>query len=85
MTDSENKIETAKFDGDGNEILGTLEVVKIKHEDGAVRPYHLEIGIPEHLTGELVKYGSEIFGNIDLLSVGIRGALIEALAREKGM
>jgi hypothetical protein len=85
MTDNEVEVEVAKFDGDGNEILGSLEVVKVVHDEGATRPYHLELNVPEHLTGELVKYGSEIFGNIDLLSAGIRGALIEALAREKGM
>ena len=84
MTDKENS-ESARFDGDGNEIIGSLDVIKIMHDDGADRPYHLEIQADDGVTGELVKFGSEVFGNLDLLSVGIRGALIEALAREKGM
>lgn len=82
MKDSE---AISKFDGEGNEIIGTLEVVKITHGEGSPRPYHLEINASEELTGELVKFGSEVFGNVDLLSVGIRGAIIEALAREKGV
>ena len=85
MTNKEQNSETARFDGDGNEIIGSLDVVKIKHADGSARPYHLEIHADDGVTGELVKFGSEVFGNIDLLSVGIRGALIEALAREKGV
>ena len=84
MIDKENS-ESSRFNGDGHEIIGSLDVVKIMHDDGASRPYHLEIVGDEDVTGELVKFGSEVFGNIDLLSAGIRGALIEALAREKGM
>jgi hypothetical protein len=45
----------------------------------------LELDLDDGLTDALVHYGSEVFGNIDLLSAGIRGALIEGLAREKGV
>lgn len=74
-----------EFDGDGHEVLGQIRVLKIAHDDGADRPYHLELDLDEGLTDALVHYGSEVFGNIDLLSAGIRGALIEGLAREKGV
>ena len=85
MTDKENSVSHSSFDGNGNEIIGSLDVVRLMHDEGADRPYHLEIHAGNELTGELVKYGSEVFSNIDLLAAGIRGALIESLAREKGM
>jgi hypothetical protein len=74
-----------EFDGDGHEIIGHIRVLKIAHDEGAERPYHLELDLDPGLTDALVHYGSEVFGNIDLLSAGIRGALIEGLAREKGV
>ncbi len=80
---SDSKIN--KFDGEGNEIIGTLDVVKIEHPEGSPRPYHLEILADEKISGELVKYGSEVLGHLDLFTVGIRGAILEALAREKGI
>jgi hypothetical protein len=43
------------------------------------------LDVDEGVTGEVCKYGSEVLGHLDLLSVGLRGALIEGLAREKGM
>jgi hypothetical protein len=77
--------EIKEFDGNGHEVLGQIRVLKIAHDEGADRPYHLELDLDAGLTDALVHYGSEVFGNIDLLSAGIRGALIEGLAREKGM
>jgi len=74
-----------EFDGNGHEVLGQIRVLKVAHDEGADRPYHLELDLDDGLTDALVHYGSEVFGNIDLLSAGIRGALIEGLAREKGM
>jgi hypothetical protein len=76
--------EIKEFDGNGHEVLGQIRVLKIAHDEGAERPYHLELDLDPGLTDALVHYGSEVFGNIDLLSAGIRGALIEGLAREKG-
>ena len=74
-----------KYNEDGHEIIGEIRVLKIVHDEGADRPFHLELDVDEGLTGEIVKYGSECLGHLDLLAVGLRGALIEALAREKGM
>ena len=79
----ENK--AVKFDGDGHEVIGEIRVLKIAHDEGSERPYHLELDLDPGLTDALVHFGSEVFGNIDLLSAGIRGALIEGLAREKGV
>jgi hypothetical protein len=83
MTD--NNSEVVKYNGDGHEIIGEIRVLKIMHDEGADRPYHLELDVDEGITGEICKFGSECLGHLDLLSVGLRGALIEALAREKGM
>ena len=80
-----NETEVMKFDGDGHEIIGMIAVKKIMHDDGAERDFHLELDIPDELAGELVKYGSEVMGHLDLLTVGIRGAFVEALAREKNI
>ena len=76
--------EIKEFDGNGHEVLGQIRVLKIAHDEGAERPYHLELDLDPGLTDALVHYGSEVFGNIDLLSAGIRGALIEGLARGEG-
>lgn len=80
---SDNKI--VEFDGDGHEIIGSIAVKKIMHDDGAEREFHLELDISDDVADELVKFGSEVFGHLDLLTVGIRGAFLEALAREKGV
>lgn len=77
--------EAVEFNGNGHEIIGTVRVLKIMHDENADRPYHLELDLDPGISEELVRYGSEVFGNLDLLSAGIRGALIEGLAREKGM
>ena len=81
MTDSETK----SFDGNGHEIIGEIRVIKIMHDEGADRPFHLELDIDEGITPEVVKFGSEVLGHLDLLSIGLRGALIEGLARENNM
>ncbi len=80
---SEDKI--VEFDGDGHEIIGSIAVKKIMHDEGSEREFHLELDIADDVADQLVKYGSEVFGHIDLLTVGIRGAFLEALAREKGV
>ena len=56
-----------------------------KQKFNSSKQVYLELDMDEGLTGEVVKYGSEVLGHLDLLSVGLRSALIEALAREKGM
>lgn len=86
MTDNEKKMDKAPdYNADGHEIIGEIRVLKIVHDEGADRPFHLELDVDEGITGEICKYGSECMGHLDLLSVGLRGALIEGLAREKGM
>ena len=70
------------FDNDGNEVIGTIGVLKVMHDEGAARPYHLELEIPDDLLDELVMFGSEVFGQLDLLHAGIRGALLERIAKE---
>ena len=74
-----------EYNADGHEIIGEIRVLKIVHDGGADRQFHLELDMDEGLTGEVVKYGSEVLGHLDLLSCGLRGALIEGLAREKNM
>tara|TARA_R100000231_G_scaffold112770_1_gene83621 strand:- start:300 stop:548 length:249 start_codon:yes stop_codon:yes gene_type:complete len=79
------EIQVMKYDGDGHEIIGMIAVKKIMHDEGSEREFHLELDIPDVIAGELVKYGSEVMGHLDLMTVGIRGAFVEALAREKNM
>jgi hypothetical protein len=80
MTDK----NSVKIDGrTGHEIVGSIDVIRIDHEDGAARPYHLELEIDDHLADQLIKYGSEVFSEVDLLSSGIRAGLIERIARRK--
>ena len=67
------------------DVIGEIRVIKVANPEGSDRPFHLELDMDAGLTGEVVKYGSEVLGHLDLLSVGLRSALIEALAREKGM
>lgn len=67
---------------EGHPIVGSIDVVKVEHKDGDARPYHLELEIADDLLDEIVKYGSEVFGQLDLLQAGLRGALLERLARE---
>jgi len=82
MTD--RKIDSVKIDGrTGHEIVGSIDVIRIDHEDGGARPYHLELEIDDHLAEQLIKYGSEVFSEVDLLSTGIRAGLIERIARRK--
>ena len=79
---NDNIVEESKIDGrTGHEIVGSIDVIRIEHEDGAPRPYHLELEIDDDLAGQLIKYGSEVFSEVDLLSSGIRAGLIERIAR----
>lgn len=65
----------------GHEIVGTIAVIRVDHEDSAPRPYHLELEIDDSLADQIIKYGSEVFSEVDLLSSGIRAGLIERIAR----
>lgn len=78
----DNIVEESKIDGrTGHEIVGSIDVIRIEHEEGSPRPYHLELEIDDDLAGDLIKYGSEVFSEVDLLSSGIRAGLIERIAR----
>ena len=77
MTDSINKV---KIDGrTGFEIVGSIDVIRVDHPDGDAREFHLELDIDDALADQLIKYGSEVFNEVDLLSSGIRAGLIECL------
>jgi hypothetical protein len=79
---NDNIVEESRIDGrTGHEIVGSIDVIRIDHEDGSARPYHLELEIDDDLAGDLIKYGSEVFSEVDLLSSGIRAGLIERIAR----
>ena len=82
MTDS--KINEVKIDGrTGHEIIGSIDVIRVEHPDGAPREFHLELDIDDALADQLIKYGSEVFNEVDLLSSGIRAGLIERYARKQ--
>jgi hypothetical protein len=76
-------MKAMSVDENGNEIIGRIDVIKVEHDSDADRPYHLELDISESLLDEIVKWGSEVFGQLDLLQAGLRGALLERLARER--
>ena len=81
MTDNISKIT---IDGrTGHEIIGNIAVIRVDHEIGDPREFHLELEIDDHLADQLIKYGSEVFNEVDLLSSGIRAGLIERYARNK--
>ena len=81
--DASKKMKVAVVNDEGHEIIGSIDVVKVEHDEGADRPYHLELNIDDPLLDEIVKWGSEVFGQLDLLQAGLRGALLERLARER--
>ena len=78
-------IRTQMTDGDGNEIIGLIKVVKIinKNADDGGRPFHLEFDMGDDLWNEIMFYGSEVMNSVDLLNAGIRGAILETIARKK--
>lgn len=76
-------MKAMSVDENGNEIIGRIDVIKVEHDSGADRPYHLELDMPDKLMDEIVRWGSEVFGHLDLLQAGVRGALLERLARER--
>lgn len=81
MTDN---ISNITIDGrTGHEIVGNIAVIRVDHEPGDPREFHLELEIDDALAEQLVKYGSEVFNEVDLLSAGIRAGLIERYARNK--
>ena len=85
---AQNSETISMTDGDGNEIVGMIRVIKVRDpdaEEGAPRSHHLELDMDEELWNQIVFYGSEIFNNVDLLHAGLRGAIIERLARSKGV
>lgn len=82
-----NDTETAiqMTDGDGNEIVGMIRVIKIINknaDENGGRPFHLEFDMSDDLWGEVVHYGSEILNSVDLLNAGVRGAILETIARK---
>ncbi len=82
MTDS--SINKVKIDGrTGFEIVGSIDVIRVDHPDGDAREFHLELDIDDALADQLIKYGSEVFNEVDLLSSGIRAGLIERYARKQ--
>lgn len=82
MTDS--NIDKVKIDGrTGFEIVGSIDVIRVDHPDGDAREFHLELDIDDALADQLIKYGSEVFNEVDLLSSGIRAGLIERYARKQ--
>ena len=82
MTDS--SIDRVKIDGrTGFEIVGSIDVIRVDHPDGDAREFHLELDIDDDLADQLIKYGSEVFNEVDLLSSGIRAGLIERYARKQ--
>ena len=82
MTD--NKIGRIQIDGrTGHEIIGNIAVIRVDHEPGEAREFHLELEIDDALADQLIKYGSEVFNEVDLLSSGIRAGLIERYARKQ--
>lgn len=87
MSKVDNDTETAihMTDGNGNEILGMIRVIKVVNknaEDDGGRPFHLEFDMSDDLWNEIVFYGSEILNSVDLLNAGIRGAILETIARK---
>ena len=82
MTD--NNIDRVVIDGrTGHEIIGNIAVIRVDHEIGDAREFHLELEIDDHIADQLIKYGSEVFNEVDLLSSGIRAGLIERYARKQ--
>ena len=77
--------ETKEYSGEGYEVIGNIKVMRVPQPENSSRSFTLLLDLEDGVASELVKYGSEIFGNLDLLSAGIRGALIEGLARDKGV
>ena len=42
--------DVKEFDGNGHEVLGQIRVLKVAHDEGADRPYHLELDLDDGLT-----------------------------------
>lgn len=72
-------IKLAKFE-DGNEIVGSIEVVKLKDDSKSSSEYKLELRMDEDLTREILKYGADSTNQVDLLQTGIRNGLINRIA-----
>ena len=85
MSDSDSDV-IHMTDGDGNEIVGTIRVVKVvnPNADDGGRPFHLQFDMPDELWNQIVYYGSEILNSVDLLNAGIRGAILETIDARSG-
>ena len=85
MSDSDSDV-IHMTDGDGNEIVGTIRVVKVvnPNADDGGRPFHLQFDMPDELWNQIVYYGSEILNSVDLLNAGIRGAILETIDARRG-
>lgn len=77
-------MKLAKFE-DGSEIVGSIDVVKVKDDSESNSDYKLELRMDEDLTREVLKYGADSTNQVDLLQTGIRNGLINRIAglREK--
>lgn len=73
--------ETKVYDGEGNEVVGQIQVIKILNEGNEKKPYHLELNMSDEVAGQILQFGSSVVSHVDILQVGIRGAVIERLAR----
>mgnify|MGYP000719306378 CR=1 FL=1 len=80
----DTETEIHMIDGDGNEIAGMIRVIKVinKNADDGGRPFHLEFDMSDDLWNEIVRYGSDVLNGVDLLHAGIRGAILETIARK---
>lgn len=72
-------IKLAKFE-DGNEIVGSIDVVKVKDDSKSSSEYKLELRMDEDVTREILKYGADSTNQVDLLQTGIRNGLINRIA-----
>ena len=77
-------MKVAKFE-DGNEIVGSIEVVKVHDDSKSDSDYKLELRMDEDLTREILKYGADSTNQVDLLQTGIRNGLINRIAGLKGI
>jgi hypothetical protein len=73
---------SVKIDGrTGFEIVGTIDVVRVEHEEGAARPYHLELEFDDEIAQAILKYGSDTTTELDLINTGLRSSIIERIRR----
>ena len=42
------------YNDEGHEVIGSIDVVKVEHDEKADRPYHLELNIEDDLLDQIV-------------------------------